>query len=83
MEGTKMVTIIYNELTQYNIDVDDLTEDDIKDMDEEDIKDLVDSLVGRRDYDIDMMRENEHHRNEYEILNEDEESIKYFEESYD
>lgn len=78
-----MVTIVYNELTQYNIDVADLNEEDIENMDKEDVKDLVDSLVGRRDYDADMIAENEHHRNEYEILNEKEESIKYFDESYD
>lgn len=80
-----MVTIVYNELTQYNIEVEDLTEEEVKEMSEKDIKSLIDDMVGRRVYDGEYgeIRENEHHRNEFEVLNEDEKSIKYFQENYD
>lgn len=77
-----MITLIYEERTQYNVDIPDLTQEDIDDMTEDDIKELVDSTLGRRDYKGEIL-ENEHHKNQYEILNEDDESIIYFEENYD
>ena len=77
-----MVTIIYNELTQYNIEVEGLTEDELNEMDEDDIKNLINDMVGTRLYEGEI-KENEHHINQYELLNEDNESIKYFEENYE
>ena len=57
-----------------------MTEEDIKNMSDEEISSLVESMVGTQTYNNEYgeIHVNDHTMDQYEVLNEDEDSIKKF-----